>query len=256
MGRGSGGRSTRGSGRHLDHAATVRLQPNFKSRVPVKRHGQPSRSRDPIKRQGPTHVRSCGNRRRQAGRRDLEEDVLGRDATEPVRPELAEPNAVGNRTVERRPRVVRDDDLTAMARGAHPSGGVDGHPDVVRVADRRIAGVDAHADTHHDVVGPRVGIEPALGGDRRFDRGAGRFEDGEELVSPFLDDAPLEIDGRVALNLAHDPEEFAVPVAEPLEQPCRSLDVAHQHRDESGRHRRGVGGSCLRRALAPNEVGC
>ena len=125
-----------------------------------------------------------------------------------------------------------------MARRADPRRADDVEPEVALVADRRLAGVQPHPHPHRRAVGPRVGLERALGGDRGADGVPGAAERVEERVA-------LRVDLRAAVGgerLAHDPAVVArhlgVGVAELLEQPGRALDVGEHERDGSGRQRR------------------
>ena len=136
-------------------------------------------------------------------------------------------------------RGLGEEDLAAVARGADARGPHDVEPDVSLVADRRFAGVQAHANPYVGASRPLVLGERALSRDCRGHRLARPRERVEERVSLGVDLAPA----RCAERLAEDPpvvgDHRAVLVAEVLEQLRRALDVSEQEGDGPGRVGRG-----------------
>ena len=96
-----------------------------------------------------------------------------------------------------------------MARRADACGADHVHPEVALVADRGLAGVEAHPDLDVNAVRPAVRRKLALGGDRAGHGVPGPLEREEEGVSLRVDLAAA----RVGQLLAQDPAMLAVHVA-------------------------------------------
>ena len=139
---------------------------------------------------------------------------------------------------DERPRRLGEEDAAARGRAAETRGADDVEAVVALLADRRLAGVEAHAHADVHPLRPRVRRVRALRLDRGRDRVARAREGEEERVALRVDlDA-----AAVAERLAHEPpvvgEHVAVPVAEPLHQRGGALDVAEDEGDGAGRERR------------------
>ncbi len=122
-----------------------------------------------------------------------------------------------------------------MPGGRDPRGSVDVQPHVVRAGQACLTGVQTDADPYRRLLRPGVGSELALRLHRRRERTARGGEGDEEGVAfgSDLDTAPA-FDG-VPDDLAVFVQERAPAVAEALGEMGRSLDVAEQERDRSGR---------------------
>ena len=79
-------------------------------------------------------------------------DVLVLDVLQVRLAEVVDADAFGQLVAEQRARRLRDEDLAAVAGRADPRRAHDVEPDVALVADRRLAGVQAHP--HADVLRP------------------------------------------------------------------------------------------------------
>ena len=138
--------------------------------------------------------------------------------------EIADGGALRDAVPDQHPRRFGEQDLPAVARRAD-AGGADVHPEVALVADRGLAGVEAHRTVDVNAVRPAVRRKLALGGDRAGHGVPGPLEREEEGVSLRVDLAAA----RVGQLLAQDPAMLAVHVAvavsELLEQPRRALNV-------------------------------
>ncbi len=111
-------------------------------------------------------------------------------------------------------------------------------PDVAFLADHRLTGVDAHPDANLLTVWPGKRPERPLRGDGGGNGVAGTLERVEERVALRIELPPAPGTERVA----HDPpvigECLRVPVAQPLEELRRALDVGEHERDRSAVQRR------------------
>src|SRR5262249_10266597 len=108
------------------------------------------------------------------------------------------------------------------------------------LVDRRLAGVQPHANLALDAVGPFVRCEPALRLDRGQSRVTGAGEREEERVSLVVHLAPVVYRDGVAEDLALAREQLAVPLSQLAHELRRALDVGEQHRHRPpgrGRHR-------------------
>ena len=121
-----------------------------------------------------------------------------------------------------------------MAGRGNASGAVHAEPDVALTADRRFAGVHAHAHAQLCVARPLVRGKRTLGVDGRADRVLRPAERGEEGVALGID-LPAVVRGeRVADDALVLGEDRAVVVAQLLEQPRRALDVGEEEGDGAG----------------------
>jgi hypothetical protein len=115
---------------------------------------------------------SAGPWWREAGREAagyylVEGDGVGESAETEVA-EIAEAYAVGCRLARGEPGVGGDEDLPALGNSAHPCRGMNGQTDVGSAAERRVAAVDAGADTYRQIVGPGSFAERSLDRDGRL----------------------------------------------------------------------------------------
>ena len=164
---------------------------------------------------------------REVGRKavDLElVDALG--SAQILEPVCAE---VARRCVDERAGRLGEQHLSAVLDGGDARSPVDVEADVPFLGHARLAGVYAHA--HAD----RASGEATLCFRRRGDCVGGARERHEERVALRVD---LDAVVRRAC-LADDPamlgERGAVPVAELVQQPCRTLDVGEEERHHSAR---------------------
>src|SRR5215210_4512976 len=179
---------------------------------------------------------------RPLGQRQLE-DAFVLHVLEPRVAEVAHLDALGEIVSEQHASRLREQDLTAVARGADPGRPDDVHADVAFLADGRLAGVQAHAYLHVDAFGPLVRRQGALSVDCSANGFLGpreRVEEGVALSVDLLSAGSLEL---LAQDPAVIPMDVAVAVAESFEQPRRALDV----REEKGD---GAAGELAHRALA------
>ena len=163
-------------------------------------------------------------------------EVLGADVLQLLLAEVADRHALGEIAADERARRLREQHLPAVARRADPRRADDVHADVALVADRRLAGVQAHPHLDLGAARPLVRRERALAGDRGRDRVARTPERVEERVALRVDLAPA---GR-AERLAQDPpvvgdDRRRIRSPSSLEQLGRALDVREEERDRSGR---------------------
>jgi hypothetical protein len=132
----------------------------------------------------------------------------------------------------------REDDLPAVTGLADPRRPVDVDPDIAVLVQRRRSRVDAHPHPHVGVVRPVVLAERSLGRDCCADGVRDLLEHGKELVAVRVDlDAALGL-GRRPDQAPDIGERASVGLAQPLDQPGGSLDVAEEKRDGAGRKRR------------------
>ncbi len=160
-------------------------------------------------------------------------DPLVLHVLEVLLPEVDDRHALRQVVPEQRARRLREQDLAAVARRADARRANDVEAEVALVADGRLAGVQAHAHPHLGPLRPGVRAESPLSRNRAGDRLRCAREGVEERVA-------LRVDLRAALRaqvLAEEPavlaDDFAVVVAELLEQPRRALDVGEEERDRA-----------------------
>ena len=122
---------------------------------------------------------------------------------------------------------------------------------VVRaVANRRLPGVQAHADTQLDALGPGMSRKRALGPHDCLGCVAGVLEDDEELVAPMVDDVPFAALHCLAEELPVIRQHHRVAVAKLADELCGVLDIRE---DECDRSMGEIWGqSLLQRDLGPN----
>ena len=159
--------------------------------------------------------------------------------------EAHEPKAGRALPLARLLRVAGHDHLAAMGSRADPGRRVDGEPDVVDLVERWITAVESDPDADLDPVHPGAPAERALHGDSGIERSAGALEHGEELVRPRLDGLAGERHRRLLEQGAHVTDEVAVPLAQPIDEAGRTLDVGHQHGEEAGRQRHRLASATL-----------
>jgi hypothetical protein len=125
-----------------------------------------------------------------------------------------------------------------VPRRGDPGGANDVEAEVALVPDRRLTGVQTHANAHLLALGPGVGVEAALRVDCGGNRIAGSREREEEAVSLRVDLSSVAGDEC----LANDPPVLAghlgVAVAQLLQQLGRAFDVREDEGDGPGRKRR------------------
>ena len=124
---------------------------------------------------------------------------------------------------------------------ADPRGADDVEADVALVAERRLAGVQAHAHANLGAARPCVGGERPLALDGRAHRVARARERVEERIALRVDLVPAGALRRSRAAGAGDrPTTCAVVVAELLQQPRRALDVGEQEGDGAARESHAV----------------
>src|SRR4051794_12743924 len=101
--------------------------------------------------------------------------------------EVQHGDSVRNDVPDQRACGLRDEDLTADARGGDACRTHHVQPEVALVADVRLAGVESHADPHLAPRRPAVAAQCALRGDRTGDRVTGTRERVEKGVSLRVD---------------------------------------------------------------------
>ena len=138
-------------------------------------------------------ARRDGGRNRQVGAqaRALEpEQALGIfDVLQAVLAGVLQREAV-EVAADERPRRLRDEHLPAAGQRADPRSADDVEAEIALVAERRLAGVDAHPHEHLGIVRPVVRRELALNRRRGGERVPRPREDGEEGVTLAVDLAP------------------------------------------------------------------
>ena len=131
-----------------------------------------------------------------------------------------------------------EDDLAAVPDGGDAGGPADLDPAVVVARAVGLAAVDAHPDADRGVLGPVVGLERALGGDRGGNRGAGFPERGEDGVALGPDDGPaMGVDGSPDQRDVRGVDVVPAHAERPGED-HRTLDVGPEERDGAGGQRR------------------
>ena len=138
------------------------------------------------------------------------------EVLQPALPDRMHGDTLRDGGADERPRRLREEDAAARGGAAEPRGADDVEAVVALLADRRLAGVEAHAHADVHPLRPRVRRVRALRLDRGRDRVARAREGEEERVALRVDlDA-----AAVSERLAHEPpvvgEHVAVPVAEPF----------------------------------------
>jgi hypothetical protein len=157
-----------------------------------------------------------------------------REPLQPVLAEIAQARRARQVSLDQIPGGLREEDLAAVRRPGDARRSVDIQPEVIVAAQDPLAGVHSHPDSNLDPVWPGRRGKLALGPDRRADSAARRGEHGEEgvplgahLAAPAFANGGTD---HSVVALLH----VTIPASEPLEQPCRALDV----REEEG-HRAG-----------------
>ena len=118
------------------------------------------------------------------------------------------------------------------------------------VADRRLPGVKAHADSQVDALRPRMSGECALGLGNRLGCTDGILEDDEELVAAVVDDLSGAALDRLSEETPVIREHRRVAVAEQADELRGALDIGE---DECDRSMREIWGqSLLQWDLGPN----
>ena len=118
------------------------------------------------------------------------------------------------RRLERVAGSLREQDLAAAARLGDARCAMDVQPEVRAVANRRLPGVEAHADTQLDALRPGMSREGALGFRDCLGCFAGVLEDDEELVAPMVDDVPIATLHGLAEKVPVIRQHHGVAVAE------------------------------------------
>ena len=211
-------------------------------------------------------LRVAAEERRQAGRKVVRRRVEGADrgevvqqptddelpealrmleVLEPVLAEVAQLDAVGEGVLHQRAGRVRQQHLPAVRDARDAAGPVDVEADIGLRRQAGLAGVQADADPHLGVLGPRLRRQRTLGVDRRRDRGRCRRERGEERVALGADLVATARREGGAQQLAMAFEDGGPSLSAGAEQARRPLDVAEEERDGAGQqlgHRSGVCG--------------
>ena len=176
-----------------------------------------------------------GSRRREAIEQiwvqHLQEPNSFRDVLQRV---LAKITHLEVRTPGHLPARAGDKNLPAVRGGHDARGKVHRHPGVAVLMDRRLAGMNAHANAQR-LHRPLMPGERALrfnGGEHRI---AGAFEGNEERVAlgAYLNAAVLK--ERPAKQVAVFPKNPSVVVTQRIQQTRRPLNVAEQERHDAGR---------------------
>src|SRR6478735_7262899 len=138
------------------------------------------------------------------------------DATQLVRPEVAQPRARGQVGTNEVARRSRDEGLATVRRRPESRRLVDVHPDITLVSDLRLPLVESDPDQHRDIVGPDVVAQPPMDLERSSRwRRLGR-EHREELVCTRVDlAATMFTDGR-SMDVSGLRQHVAVSGAESL----------------------------------------
>ncbi len=163
-------------------------------------------------------------------------EVLGvSDVLQAVRAEVPQGDPLGQGVLHQASGGVRDQDLSAVGGVGDAGRPVHVDADVVASAEDAIAGVEAHSDAQRGAMGPMVGGEPPLSGDRRLDGLHGTPEGREERVSVDPDHRASGVIDRpphdARLLVLHHLE--AVP--DLLEQARGALDTGEQEGHRPGR---------------------
>ena len=166
----------------------------------------------------------------------LEQSLGLVDVLQPVLADVPEAQPVRVAPHERRASSPRRAPARRAASEQMRAARDDVETEVALVAERRLAGVDAHAHPQADAVRPRRASAsprcPVAAAATAFARPR---EHGEERVALAVHLAPA----RCGEGLAHDPvvlrEDAAPPVAELLQQPRRALDVGEEEGDGAAR---------------------
>ena len=153
------------------------------------------------------------------------------DVLQVLLPEVDDRDSVGELVAEQRARRLRKQDLAAVAGRADARGADDVEPEVALVADRRLAGVQAHPDADLAALRPLVCRERALGRHRPGDCVPRARERVEERVALGVDLGATLVAEALAEQQPVVADDVAVGVAELLEQPRRALDVGEEKRD-------------------------
>ncbi len=129
-------------------------------------------------------------------------------------------------------RRLGHEHLAAVPCRGDPRPAVDTESDIALTAHRRLARVDAHADTQLSVVGPRMLGEAELARDRAGDGVLGAPEGDEERVSLRVDLVAAVLGERLAEDPLVVGERPTVDVASQLFEQLRgSFDVCEQEGD-------------------------
>ena len=118
---------------------------------------------------------------------ELGDALRGAQVLEPMLPEVAEGDAIGQRSGDEAPGLIAEQDLATVGDRGDPRRPVDGIPDDVRAGRFDVARVEAHPDADHDAIGPRLGGHRSLrvgGGHDRIGRARGRSRRRSRLRCP------------------------------------------------------------------------
>ena len=162
----------------------------------------------------------------QPGDDELVEPLRTVETIEPVLAEVAEGD-LAREVVLHEPRGRRgEEDLPAVTGVADPRGLVDREADVPVLAERRLAGMDAHAHTYDRPPGPLLARERLLAGDCPLDGRARAPEDREEGVALPVDLGAARLVEGLPQELVVDRENAAVVgTPEVFQELGRALDV-------------------------------
>ena len=128
-------------------------------------------------------IGSLARRRRPRARRWLVLDVLQLGLAE-----IVDADALGQVVADERAGRLREEDLAAVASRADPRRADDVQPEVALVADRRLAGVQAHPHAHRGAVAATRGSRARAGRrPRRATASRARWEGEEERVALRVD---------------------------------------------------------------------
>ena len=178
--------------------------------------------------------------RREVGRHaiddELGEALRGAQVLQPMLPEVAEGDAVGQRPGDEGPGLITEQDLAAVGDRGDPRRPVDGVPDDVGAGRFDVARVEAHPDADHDAIGPRLGGHGSLRVGGGHDRvGRAREDDEERVAFGALLEAAMRGEGRPK-QLPVTFADVAIRSGAELDlEARRALDVGEQAGDGPGR---------------------
>ena len=180
------------------------------------------------------NTRSGGNAVARPGRGRLQQLHGLVEITDPVATER--PQQASSRTGDLLGGRCGHHDLATMGGVDHSRRLVDSERDVVVTVRRGETGVQSHPHSDRRVIGPRLGRELALRTDARVDGGDRIGKRDEERIT-FRLHLPARAAPRGAQDLAMPLEQHGVPVADPPEELCGSLDVGERERHQARRER-------------------
>ena len=169
--------------------------------------------------------------------RDLEDTLRLVDAPQMSLSEREQRDPLRESGADQGARRLGEEGLSSVAHRTNASRAYDVETDVSLLVYRGLAGVQSHAHADGLPVGPVRGRMCALCFDRSRN-GISRAREGEEeCVSLGIDLDAVVATERATNDSSVRGQDFGIPVAEPLEQLRRVLDVGEDERHRSGRQR-------------------